>query len=55
MAAHYGVLSWWEPTSVTTATVLTADMASDLIALGIENAQASLGDRSEDFHRALDC
>jgi hypothetical protein len=53
MAEHHAVLSWWEPTGVTTATVLTPDIAENLLALGVESQEATLGNRSENIHRAI--
>jgi tetratricopeptide (TPR) repeat protein len=55
MAEHYALLSWWEPIGVTTAPVITSEMATGLTALGWESLRASQGNQSENVYHSIEC
>ncbi|HEY7311927.1 MAG TPA: hypothetical protein VH643_21365 [Gemmataceae bacterium] len=55
MADHYKLLDWWEPTRLEAKASASTEEAAQLLCLGVELRQATLGSLSENLHRAIAC
>jgi tetratricopeptide (TPR) repeat protein len=55
MQEHFGLLRWWEPMGLLDSPLSSADAARACNSLGVELWNASLGDRTANLRRAIDC
>jgi tetratricopeptide (TPR) repeat protein len=55
MHEHFGLLHWWDPVGLLEPPPSSPEAAHACHSLGSELFQASLGDRSENLHRAIAC
>ena len=55
MREHFGLLRWWEPVGLLDSPLSSAEAAWACSSLGVELREASLGDRTANLRRAIEC
>jgi tetratricopeptide (TPR) repeat protein len=55
MQEHFGLLRWWEPVGLLDSPLASAETARACNSLGVELQEASLGDRTANLRRAIEC
>jgi tetratricopeptide (TPR) repeat protein len=55
MQEHFGLLRWWEPVGLLDSPLSSAEAARACNSLGVELVEASLGDRTANLRRAIEC